>query len=246
MKSQTLNLIMEKPAKRIALSVALSIALANTAITLPVYAQGYNQDSYLPPEVVPINQSVNYGPALTSVKSIANILPVGTGSNVPGTISQITQQQNFQTPQEARQAIYDSWANNKIFPQFNGSSYNEATNPMNNLANQSISSQNFPAGQIQNLGQTMPQDLDNRMNPTANNYQNDAAPPQTQTLSGATNTPSTSQQRTSGGISHAYSMVSTLGSTGMALSSGGIGNVYNAGLLGLTLTNYSANNGLKF
>ncbi len=196
MKSQTLNLTMEKPAKLIMLSVALPITLVNTVITLPVNAQSYSQDSYLPPEVVPVNQAINYGNASSPAKAITNVLPAAiSGNNAPTVTSPITQQ-SFQTPQEARQSIYDSWLSNKIFPQSNGqTSYNETANPMNNFSNQSISNQNAPIGQMQNVGQ---------VDSTANNYQNNVAPPQTQTLSGATNTPSTSQQQTTGGISHAY------------------------------------------
>lgn len=236
---------MEKPAKHAMLSVGLSIALANTVIILPVNAQS-SADSYLPPEVLPLNQSMTYTPASTSVKSISNLLPGSNtaASNVPGMLSQVTQQQNFQTPQEARQAIYDSWANNKIFSQSNGqTSYNEGINSINNLSNQSISNQNMPYGQVQNLGQRMPQNFDNQMDLTANN----PSPPQTQMLSGNVNTQSTSQQRTSGGISHAAGLFGGLAMGAFCLAGmRSPGGIYSAGLLGAGTANYAVNNGFRF
>jgi hypothetical protein len=113
---------------------------------------------------------------------------------------------------------------------------------MNNLSNQ-----NIPAEQIQNFGLNDHQDLNNPMNTTANNYQNNPSAPQTQTLSSATNTPSTSQQRTTGGISHAAGVVGALGGTGMAFGSfASGGGIYNAAYLGGTLLNYGLRNGLRF
>ncbi len=158
---------------------------------------------------------------------------------------QTNQQQVLQTPQEARRALYDAWTTSNIFPQSTGqASYNETSNPntMNTLPNQYN-----PASQTQNLASNNFQDSNNQMNTMANNYQNNPPAPEVQTLSGAATNQSTSQQRTSGGISHLAGTVTSLGATGFAynsLTTGG--GIYNAGYFGAALINSGMRNGLKF
>jgi hypothetical protein len=229
MKSQTLQLIKGKSEKQILIAVGLLITAINTASTLPVNAQSMNQDSYLPPEVIPSNQAMTYGS-----------VPINTSPKTPE-ISPVVQQA-AQSPHEARQAIYNSLMGNNVYPQFNGqTSYNEANNAMNNLANPNVTN-----NQIQSFGQSAPQNFNNQMNST-NNYQANMSPPQTQTLSGSAQTQNTSQQRTTGGISHLAGVVAGFASSGVALATmRSPGGAYSAGLLGAGTMNYGLRNGFRF
>jgi hypothetical protein len=227
MKSQTLQLIKGKSEKQILLALGLLI----TAI--PVNAQSINQDSYLPPEVIPSNQAMTYGS-----------VPMTTNAKTPDISPVVQQATAAQSPHEARQAIYNSLMGNNVYPQFSGqNSYNEANNAMNSLSNP-----NVPNNQIQSFGQTAPQNFNNQMSST--DPQANISPSQTQTLSGGATTQNTSQQRTTGGISHLAGVVAGFGASGVALAtmgnSGGGGGMYSAGLLGAGTANYALRNGFRF
>ena len=234
MKRQALHLIKQKLSNK-KLSAAMLIALAQPIIVFP--ATAYDQDSYLPPEVIPINQT-NYNFASASENpSVNNNL--ATNSSSISNVSAMNNQQQYQTPQEARRAIYDMLSGDKIFPTNGQTSYNENNNSMSNLPNQ------MPNNQMQSLGQNNSQDFNNPMNTLANN--SNASPSQTQTLSGPVNTQPTSQQRTSGGISHLVGVGGGLAGGGMALSGmSSPGGIYSAGLVGASLINYGLRSGLRF
>ena len=235
MKRQTLPLILKNSSnKRTLLSAGILSTVVNSAFSLSVNAQGYSQESFLPPEVIPVNQTVNYNSQPQNFNSISNV------QSAPA--SQISQVgQSMQTPQEARQALYHSLMGTNNYPQFNGQTIN-SSNDMN--ANQALNQSNTAQSAPQNWSnQTSQQDnISVNQNSNAN-----VAPQQAQTLSGNVATQATSQQRTTGGISHLTGAATGTGMNLYALSGmTSPGGLYSAGLLGASLLNYGLRSGLKF
>ncbi len=251
MKKQILALINQKPSnKKVFLSTGVVFAIANTAITLPVNAQA---ESFLPPEVIPVSQAFNYGSKYNSVNNTSNLSqlqsPGLTAQNTPQNISTLGTQQ---TPQEARQALYHSLMGSNTYPQFNGQTFNQVSNTPGNIAG-NMTTPSFGPSQSYNEGnaQTLSNQLNNQMQPMANmqmpQNMSNVAPPQTQVLSGTVATQNTSQQRTTGGISHLLGVVTGFGLSGAALAGmRSPGGAYSAGLLGTGMMNYGVRNGFRF
>lgn len=251
MKSQILALINQKPsAKRISLLSGVVFTIANCAISLPVGAQ----DSFLPPEVIPVSQAINYGSTVNQYGNAQTIAPTQSmPMAAPGMNTQGISAQAMQTPQEARQALYHSLMGNNVYPQFNGQAPNQSTNLTgnnNNMnANQSFNpSRSFNDGTAQTLNNQMPSTTNMPMaQNNMNNVPATASPSQAQTLSGNVASQNTSQQRTTGGISHLAGVVSGVGLSGVALAGmRSPGGIFSAGLLGAGLMNYGLRSGFKF
>ncbi len=234
MKRQTLTLIFNNSSDRqILLSAGVLSLAVNGALTLSVNAQ----ESFLPPEVIPMNHPVTYNSAAQNINT-------SPASFTPATVNNA---QALQTPQEARQALYHSLMGNNIYPQFTGQNNNQnnnmnanqAFNPNQNF-NQSIAPQNMP--------QTWTTQMNSQDNMSiAQNNNSNIAPNQGQTLSGNVATQNTSQQRTTGGISHAAGPVAGMGMNLYALSGmRSAGGAYSAGLLGAGLLNYGLRSGFRF
>lgn len=223
---------MEKTSdKQIILSIGLLIGVS-PAIILSANAQNYN--SYLPPEVIPSNQAINYSAA---TNNNPNLSKFG---------SEAAQPEMYQTPQETRQVMANAMQNYNAM-QNQGTSYNEMGNTSNqNTFNQGM--QGIPYNQFnqaQNFNQSMPQNF-NQMNTLPDNQYN-PVPPQTQTLSGQPLVQSVSKQRTTGGISHLAGVVAGFAASGVALAGmRSPGGYYSAGLLGTGMANYGLRNGFRF
>jgi hypothetical protein len=235
MKKQTLAQILKSSSdRRMLLSVGILSTVVNGAFSLSVNAQGYSQDSFLPPEVIPASQAINYNSRYQSLNPVATNTPAA---------------EVLQTPQEARQALYHSLMGTNIYPQFNGQSINQNPN-----FNQSMTPQNMAQGMsTQGMPQGMPQTWTNQISPqdnmsvAQNTIASNAAPPQAQTLSGNVAAQNTSQQRTTGGISHATGVVTGMGMNLYALANmRSAGGAYSAGLLGASMVNYGLRSGFRF
>ena len=248
MKRQATALIINKQSERpLVLSaglVLIAISLSNTG--LMAGAQSLNQD--LPPEVMPVNTAIKYTEATTTS---------GVSSDqVPGIVlgAQPAAQSAVQSAQEARQSLFNSLMGTNIYPQFaDQASFNQSSNQSGNMAGGQNLGQNVPqtlsndpASQSNSLGQSnliTPNQFNN-----TNQYSNsaNAMPGQTQTLSGSSNTPLTSQPRTSGGIGKLGGLVAGVGLSAMSLVNSGPGNYYSAAQLGGSMVNYGFRNGFNF
>lgn len=246
MKRQTLTLILKDSSatRRMLLSVGMISTVINGAFSLSVNAQSYHQDSFLPPEVIPVNQAITYNSKSENSNTVvSNAQNTASIQNAPGI-------QDYQTPQEARQALYHSLMGTNTYPQFSGQSFNQN----NNLTSNMNANQTFNQGTPQStMPQNMPQTWTTQMSPQSNislsqnNNLSNIAPAQTQILSGNVATQATSQQRTTGGISHLTGVATGTGMNIYALSNiTSPGGLYSAGLLGAGTLNYGANNGFRF
>src|SRR5271168_14670 len=104
MKRQASASIINKQSERqTILSVGLVLAAISSNAGLMAGAQSINQDSCLPPEVIPVNSAVkyvpNYAASNTSTNTSVNQVP-GIVAPAPAT------QPAFQSAQEARQALF--------------------------------------------------------------------------------------------------------------------------------------------
>jgi len=248
MKRQARALIINKQSERqMFLSAGLMLIAISGNTGLMAGAQSMTQDTCLPPEVIPVNAAIKYT-ANTPTSSVGNL----SVENAPGIVPAAAQpvaQPAFQSAQEARQAMFNSLMGTNVYPQFSGQ--NTSFNQTDNMAGG------------QNLSQSLPQTLSNSQDSqsnliTPNQYNNqypnqfnnnnlvNAAPSETQTLSGATNTPSTSQPRTSGGIGRVGGLLAGVGMSGVSLANSGPGNIYSAGLMGASMLNYGFRSGFSF
>lgn len=214
------------------LSAGLSIALLNTA---SVNAQSSSNDSYLPPEVIPVSQNYNSSFAGSPISNNSSI-------NSINNFSAFSQRgpQAYQTPQESRKALYDMLLQAGTPTRQNNNPINNGSVDTNNVPNQNIAS---------NQGQIAPQNvqtLGSPVNTVANNYQTSPSIPQAQTLSGPSAFQSTAQQPNSRGIAGIYGMGSALSSSFFNLGSAGAGNIYSTGYYGGALANYGLRNGFMF
>jgi hypothetical protein len=225
----------------LATTLLLSSAVSPSGL-LRVEAQqvnaGSDQDSSLPPEVVPTDPF--------SAKGAGN----ASAMTVPGLVSNPTEATNapvgeMQSAQDFRKALMDSLSGKGNYPQFNGRNpfannsgqnnvpFGQSGQPLNQTGNQSFSTAGQPP-----LGQS------DWTAPTQDNSMVNSTPPQTQMLSGPVAAPQTPNR---GGNSYAHglgagtSAASTVYSGAM---SGGSG-LYGLGLTGAGLLNYGFQNSLK-
>jgi hypothetical protein len=231
----------QRSRKTYAQSLLLASVIGQVALFSPsVYAQGLSpdQDSLLPPEVVPLDASGGVTPPSPSLQS--NFSQPNNFASAPSQAAQAFNPADMQTAQQWRQQAFNSMMNNPnaqpaFAPQTNpqlmamqGQNGQPGQNPaqMNNQ----------PNGQANGLGQSPWMNANGQPMLGAN---------QSQTLSGAVQQPNQSPTGKSGSklssVSHAVGMMSLFGG-GMlmgSLMSGRMAiNPMSTGLMGVGMTNY--------
>lgn len=207
---------------------------------------GPDQDSLLPPEVVPVDSRSFKGTGSpqsgdTQAQMSAPGLVPNSGQAPIGSANEMQSAQDF------RKAMMDSLAGKGNYPQFQNHNpfvdqSGQGQQPINQIGNQAFANNagSPPLGQSDWI---TPNQGDNTM-PSA-------VPPQTQTLTGGVRVPSTPYQ---GGnqYAHGLGMLSSLGMTlgtglfAIGSGRGGAGAAYGLGYTGAALLNYGAHTGFRF
>ena len=224
--------------KAVAVALLLAAMVGQAAFMPQAYAQGISpdQDSLLPPEVVPLDAAGG--------NNFANSMPAQNNFNAPSNFQAAQSAPQFnpaemQTPQEWRKAAFDSMTNNANAQPIYAPQANPQLMPMQGQMGQ------MPGNNPSGLGQSP------WMN--ANGQPMASAPAQSQTLSGqVAQQPNQNPNGKKGskltGISHAVGMASLFGG-GMLMGSLMSGRMYvnpmSTGLMGVGLTNY-AMRGIQF
>lgn len=224
--------------KAVAIALLLAAVVGQAAFMPQAYAQGISpdQDSLLPPEVVPLDA--------VGGSNFANSMPAQNNFSAPSNFQSAQSAPAFnpaemQTPQQWRQAAFDSMTNNANAQPIYAPQTNPQLMPMQGQMGQ-MPGQNNPSG----LGQS----------PWMNaNGQPMMGATQSQTLSGqVAQQPNQNPNGKKGskltGISHAVGMASLFGGgllLGSLLSGRVAVNPMSAGLVGVGVTNYAVR-GIQF
>lgn len=238
---------------KLALSINLLMSMALAFSMLPAIAQAeFDQNSYLPPEVVPIQQSA--ANAVSQSQSRSYSQPAQSTTNVPGLVTNSNNAGGVpQSAQDMRNQIFGQLMGKGNYPQLNNQNsvwtnqsgqMGQSAQPAGQSSQGSQQYNQAPGQSVQPLGQSNQPFVQanqsigqsNWIMPEQNNAMANANPAQTQTLSGSVQNASAMSPNQNGyGYSHAVSSVSGLGMTAYALGmSRGSGSLYGAGLMGAT------------
>jgi len=239
---------------------ALTLTLLLGAVVSPAFAQvqasaqfgnqdlstgsnhvSANQDTLLPPEVVPqdplsYKRSGGYGAADSAAPGLVSSNERGT--NGP--------QNQMQSAKDFRNALMDSLAGKGYYPQFNNQ------NPFTDQSGQAIRSFGQAGSQPNpyNLGSPMLGQSD-WMNADQEEIANNPPPSQTQTLTGGVRTPYAPYQggnRYAHGLGYAASVGETVGAGIFSATTGhgGASAAYGLGYTGAALLNFGMHNGFRY
>lgn len=230
--------------KQTAAVLAFSLLLLNSSAVLaqgmeagqmgafsPSSALGPDQESMLPPEVVPLDPSVAQKLSQSQQEARAMQAQISTPGAVPGLVNGMPS--GYQTAQDARQNLFKS-----LLGQGNAS-------PMNQYYNQNQSAMMMPGQAAQN-GQPAFAPIGQG---SSNGTVQQLAAAQTQTLTGGNPTPPPIQNTKFGGPTNATSatasgVASVL--TGRGLGGGlGVNNLGGLGMMGVMMTGFGARNGFR-
>lgn len=257
----------ELAAARFGLALTLALSLMGFALTAPaVNAQGLealspDQESLLPPEVVPLDPSAASKMMESQANSRAMSNSTSTGSNItpdsipaPGLASEDVMTNELSVHRNAnsfRQAAYESFQ--KHMQENGGAQPGPQSFPQSETRTLNNTPGTEPGAYIQNTRNSQPSPSQfmpaapGMINHNPNQALAQTLPAQTQTLSGSVKqNPREAKGIRMSKLSHALSGVAAYGSVGAtAAMTRNPQALYSLGIMGIGMTNYALRNGFR-